>query len=62
MDSYKVVRRFFHKGQMQQVGEEIKLNPADANRYMFHGYIEGPLPKPRKVVKKEGKEYARFTN
>lgn len=61
MDSYKIVRRFFHKGFMQKVGEEIQLNPVDAQRYKAQGYIEGPLPKPRKVVKRE-KAHANAAN
>ena len=52
MQTYLVMRRFFHRGEMQKVGTVIKLAPADGSRYGYLGYVEGPLKQPKRSRKR----------
>ena len=61
MDTYQVVRRFFHKGIMQKPGAELDLTPAEAARLVYEGYIKGPINEP-KIAKKGKAKNARFTD
>lgn len=52
MQVYLVMRRFFHRGVMQKVGSKINLNPSDAARLSYSGYVSGPVKSPRRSRKR----------
>ena len=56
MLTYRVKRRFFHKGIMQKIGDEIQLSESDYGRLGWLGYISEPLKKPRKSRKRRVKD------
>ena len=56
MDTYRVRRRVFIDMVMRQPGEEVQLKPSHADRLRLGGFIEGPLPKPKRTRKKRVKD------